>query len=332
MGSKAERNTISINIAAGAYRDYAVVFSPTAAATYSGNIVIATNAANNSNLSVPVSGIGYNPPAISVNAGGVSASLLIGESGTDSFSITNTGGQTLNYSISLSETRAQGLALATSNGERSIDGSYLSVDPDAYVPGTTMDWEISVYNASTDTEWLKEIILTLPAGITINNAAEMTGGSAAMLPTIDGNTITWFGVTSSGWGIIQGGQTGTATINVSIPAGQSGDLNLAYTINGDVYNAEPHTISDTFVMTMDAPPVEWLNLSASSGTLAPGASAQITASFSAAGMSEGIYTAMINIASNDPVNPIIGLEATMEVFDVSNHPPVINLPASFSFD
>lgn len=332
LGSKAERNTISINISAGAYRDYAVVFSPTAAATYSGNIVIATNAANNSNLSVPVSGIGYNPPAISVNAGGVSAGLLIGESGTDSFSITNTGGQTLNYSISLSETRAQGLALATSNGERSIAGSYLSVDPDAYVPGTTMDWEISVYNASTDTEWLKEIILTLPAGITINNAAEMTGGSAAMLPTIDGNTITWFGVTSSGWGIIQGGQTGTATINVSIPAGQSGDLNLAYTINGDVYNAEPHTISDTFVMTMDAPPVEWLNLSASSGTLAPGASAQITASFSAAGMSEGIYTAMINIASNDPVNPIIGLEATMEVFDVSNHPPVINLPASFSFD
>jgi len=80
------------------------------------------------------------------------------------------------------------------------------------------------------------------------------------------------------------------------------------------------------------PPVEWLALSAYSGSLAAGASAQITASFSAVGMSEGTYHAMVNISSNDPENPELALAAEMEVFDHSNHPPVIDLPESFSFD
>jgi len=218
------------------------------------------------------------------------------------------------------------------NSGRSILGSYLSVDPASYIPGTTQDLEISVYNASTDSEWLKEIILNLPTGIIINSVSDMTGGSAAMTPTSEGNTITWFGETSSGWGIIQGSQTGIATINVSIPAAQSGDLAFTYTINGDIYNAEPHTVSDIFVLTMDTPPVAWLSLSESSGVLAPGASRQITASFSAVGMSEGNYGATITIASNDPVNASIELEANLDVSDVSNHVPLINLPEDICFE
>jgi uncharacterized membrane protein len=332
VASKAERNTISINIAAGAFRDYVVVFAPTSAATYSGNIAISSNASNNDYLEIAVSGAGYVPPTINLNSGGVSASLLIGEEQSDSFTISNTGSQPLNFSISIDEARGQNPGFVKSNSSRSIAGSYLSVDPEAYIPGTTQDWEISVYNASTDSEWLEEIILTLPAGITINNAEEMIGGSEPMLSTIDGNTITWFGETSSGWGIIQGSQTGTATVNVSVPSSFTGDMSLDYTLNGDIYNAEPHTVSDVFVLSQGTAPISWLSLSATSGTLEPGASSLITASFSAVGMSEGVYSAMLNISSNDPANPSLLLEANMEVFDASNHPPVINLPASFSFD
>lgn len=333
LSSKEQRNTISLNLAGGAYRDYSVAFTPSLVDSYSGNIVIISNAENNPTLNVAVSGTGYTPPTLSLSANSVSASLLIGETGTDTFTISNSGSLELNYSISLAaQRRSETFTLNSMNSGRSILGSYLSVDPASYIPGTTQDLEISVYNASTDSEWLKEIILNLPTGIIINSVSDMTGGSAAMTPTIEGNTITWFGETSSGWGIIQGSQTGIATINVSIPAAQSGDLAFAYTINGDIYNAEPHTVSDTFVLTMDTPPVAWLSLSDSSGVLAPGASRQITASFSAVGMSEGNYGATITIASNDPVNPSIELEASLDVSDVSNHAPLINLPEDICFE
>lgn len=333
LASKDARNTISLNIAAGAYRDFSVVFAPTAVSVYGGNIVITTNATNHPILNVAVSGTAYIPPTISINSGGLSASLLIGEENSDSFTISNSGSRELTYSISQSSQRAAELiTFKNKHSARSIAGSYLSVNPEAYIPGTTMDWVVSVYNASTDTEWLKEIILTIPDGVVIQSAGDMTGGSAAMIPTVTGNTITWFGATSSGWGVIQGSQTGTATISVSIPAGLSGDMELPYTINGDIYGAEPHTVSDVFILEQGVPEVQWLSLSSTSGSLAAGASIQITASFSAIGMSEGIYTSMINIASNDPVTPTLNLEATMEVFDTSNHSPVISLPASFSFN
>lgn len=327
-GSKAERNTLNFSIAAHSYQDFAVLFSPSSAANYSGNIVVSSNATNSPALNIPISGIGYIPPTISVNTDALSARLLIGEQGSDTFSISNTGSQQLNFNIALSPVRHQ---FAVSIDQRNITGSSLSVAPESYQSGTTVDWAISVYNASTDAEWMSEVILNIPAGVMINSASGMNCVSGDLDATIAGNTITWFGTGSSGWGIIQGNQTGLATINVSIPAGFAGDMALAYTLNGDEYGGEPHSLSASCILTQDLPPVEWLSLNASSGSLAPGASTAITANFSAAGMNAGVYNAVVNISSNDPVHPFTQLDATLEVLDVSNYAPIITLPESFSF-
>ena len=330
--SKNQRNSITFTVAAGGYRDYTVSFSPITAGNFNGNIMITSNAENYPIMTVSTRGSSYLPPTISINSGGLSASLLIGEEGTDSFNITNNGGAELNYSIAISNPRTTGSVLRSVNQERSIAGSYLSMDPQTYTPGTTMDWDITVYNASIDTEWIKEVILTFPEGFGITFADSLICNNGTMAPTIDGTTITWFGETSAGYGIIRGLETVTAALSVRIPAGFSGDLSVPYTLNGDIYNSEPHSLSDTFVLSMDQPLVEWLSLSSYSGTLAAGASDQITASFSALGMNEGLYNAMLQISSNDPAHPTTNLEATMEVFDVSNHPPVINLPDSYTLD
>ncbi|HQQ67503.1 MAG TPA: C25 family cysteine peptidase, partial [Candidatus Cloacimonadota bacterium] len=186
--AKSERNSISFTVAAGGYRDYTVSFSPTTAGSYNGNIMITSNADNYPIMTVPTRGSSYLPPTISINSGGLSASLLIGEEGTDSFSITNTGGAELTYSIALSESRIASSGLRSANDGRSIAGSYLSIDPESYTPGTTVDWDISVYNASTDTEWIKEVILTLPEGFVINSADSLSCDTGTMAPTIDGTT------------------------------------------------------------------------------------------------------------------------------------------------
>jgi hypothetical protein len=49
-------------------------------------------------------------------------------------------------------------------------------------------------------------------------------------------------------------------------------------------------------------------------------------------MSDGNYCATITIASNDPVNASIELEANLDVSDVSNHVPLINLPEDICFE
>lgn len=329
LGSKQDRNTINFNIPANSFHDYAVVFTPTSAGNYAGTIVITSNANNSPSLNIPVSAAGYVPPTIAVNTDAVSANLLVGAQGSDSFSITNSGSQELNFNIALTPVRNQ---FTKGRSERSIEGSSLSVAPTSYQSGTTVDWEISVHNASPDTEWIKEVILNIPAGVVINSVSAMDCSSGTLTATVTNNTITWFGQSPNNWGIIHGNETAIATVNVSIPSSFAGNLPLPYTLNGDDYNAEPHTVSDTFILTQDSPPVEWLSLSSTFGSLAPGASTQITANFSAAGMSEGIYNALINISSNDPVHPLTQLDASMEVVDASNHPPEIDLPESFSFD
>jgi hypothetical protein len=77
--------------------------------------------------------------------------------------------------------------------------------------------------------------------------------------------------------------------------------------------------------------VEWFSVTPNSGTITAGGNQTISGHFSAVGMAEGIYNAVLTIQSNDPVHPITTLPVTMDVSS-GNHSPHINLPESFSFD
>jgi len=204
-----------------------------------------------------------------------------------------------------------------------------------YTPGTTVNWTFTVTNASTDTEWLKEVIVTFPAGVTVNSATNFIGGSGGdLIPDLTtgtGITISWFGETSNSWGVIQGSESATATVNVTIGALLTTPIVLAYTINGDVYGAEPHTLSGEISLACSLPPVEWFTVTPNSGTIAAGGNQTINGHFSAAGMTEGVYNAVLTIQSNDPVHPVKTIPVTMNVSS-GNHSPQINLPESFSFD
>lgn len=147
---------------------------------------------------------------------------------------------------------------AKTTGSKSIAGSTLTLNADEYTSGTTVDWTFTVTNASTDTEWLKEVIVTFPAGVTVNSATNFVGGSGGdLIPDLTtgtGITISWFGTGSSGWGVIYGSESATATVNVTISAGLATPIVLPYTINGDVYNAEPHTVSGEISLACSLPP------------------------------------------------------------------------------
>ena len=281
---------------------------------------------------------GFTPPTIEIDNDALYANLQVGTEGTDSFTITNTGSQALDYEISLSELRRipGQAALSSAKGDRSITGSTLTLSAVEYTPGTTQNWTFTVYNGSTDTEWLKGVNVTFPTGVTVNSATNFVGGNGGDLvpdnTSGNGITIDWFGETSSNWGVINGGQTATATVNVSIDPYYGGTMSLPFEIIGDVYGAAPHTITGTFSVPQAIPPVEWLSAQPLSGSIPAGESLLVTGYFSAIGMPVGSYEALLTIHSNDPVNPSLEVSTTMDVWENGNHAPVINLPASFAFD
>lgn len=339
LTGKETRNSLGFSVNAGASKTYNLTFAPSAAQAYNGNVVIANNSSNNTSVNVAVTGTGYIPATIDIDNDALYANLQVETEGTDSFTITNTGSQPLIYSISMEEllARANRQPQAASDADKSIAGSTLTLDATDYLPGTTVDWTFTATNASTDTEWINDVIISFPAGVTVNSATNFVGGDGGELtPDVtsgSGVTVTWHGEGSSGWGLIYGnGDSATATVNVTIGAGFGGDLTLPWTLNGDVYGADPHTLDGSIVLTEDVPPISWLSVQPLSGSIPAGQSATITAYFSAVGMAVGSYEAMLTIYSNDPVNPSLDVSATMDVWDNGNHAPQIDLPASFAFD
>lgn len=333
------RNVLSFSVDANGTKSFNLSFTPSAATTYNGNVVISSNDPENPSLNLAVTGSGYIPPTIGSSENSLYTMLVLGEEGTEAFTLTNSGSQALSYSISvqeLDEARSSQKSLfRASPDDRSITGSTFALNAENYLPGTTVDWSFTVTNNSTDNEWLEDVIISFPAGVTVNSATSFVGGTGgdmvANTTSGTGITITWHGESTDGWGVVRIGQSATATVNVSIAPGFSGDLSLPYTINGDVYGSEPHTLSDTIVLAQDIPPVEWLSLGPLSGTIAAGGSQQITAHFSAIGMNPGTYDALLTIASNDPETPSLQIYATLDVVD-DNIAPQIDLPESFSFD
>ena len=289
-----------------------------------------------------LSAIGINTPrdrAVGIDKEEVNAYLQVGNESTDSFTLTNSGSQPITYSISMEELLSPGgssLPAAPEDG-KNIAGSTLVLNASNYLPGTTVNWTFTVTNASTDSEWLTDVIITFPAGVTVNSATNFTGGNGGdMTPNVtsgNGVTINWHGETSSGWGVIYGnGDSATATVNVTIDSVFSGDLSLPYTINGDVYGSAPHTLSGNIVLPQDIPPIEWLSVLPLSGTIAAGQNQTFTAYFSAVGMAVGAYQAMITVNTTDQQNPSLEVLANMIVWDTGNHVPAIDLPAGFAFD
>jgi multisubunit Na+/H+ antiporter MnhC subunit len=338
-GNKDSRNTLPFSVNAGASKTYNLTFAPTAASAYNGNVVINSNAVNTTTFNLSVTGAGFVPPTIDVSTGELYSSLQPGAEGTDSFIITNTGSQALNFSISMEELRnaLRGSQLSSSNSGRSIAGSTLTLDAASYLPGTTVDWTFTATNASTDTEWLKDVIITFPAGVTVNSATNFVGGDGGdMTPDVtsgNGVTITWHGEGSSGWGVIYGnGDSATATVNVTIGSSVGGNMNLAYTLVGDIYGADPHTLSDAIVLPQDVPPIEWLSVLPLSGIIPAGQNTVVTVYFSAVGMAPGTYDAMLYVHSNDPVSPTLEVSATMDVTGTVNHAPTLALPNALNFD
>ena len=195
-------------------------------------------------------------PIIWLSDSSFSESLAPDAESTQYLDIGNTGesGSLLVYSV---EVLAE--APAGPKGDKSIAGSTLTCGESEYLAGTTVSLGFTVYNASSDLEWLTDITIDFPSGVTVNSSTPFSGGSGGDMAsngaTGNGVMVSWHGEDSSGWGLIYGGETATASVNVTFDGGLGGDVDLDYTLQGDNYGSTPHSLSGTMTLTAAGPSI-----------------------------------------------------------------------------
>jgi hypothetical protein len=164
-----------------------------------------------------------------------------GTSGSELGNIANTGGGNLVYAIEVEFTPP-----------REIDGAYVEA-LDAYKPGMTMDIEFHAVNASSDAEWIDEIVLDFPPGCDIITSTDMEViGSTRYLAyegqTGDGADVVYWNW-NGGYGNMYSTDEALATITIAFAAAKSGDITIPYTMSGDDWGDPPHDISGTLVIS-----------------------------------------------------------------------------------
>ncbi len=235
-----------------------------------------------------------------------------------SFNLSNIGESTLEYLI---------YTVDTTTGNRNLTGSYITCNADFYTAGTTAEWIFYVFNNSDDSEWINEVIIDFPEGVYVNSATNFIGGSEGDLiydgTTGDGATITWFGETPEGWGVLLPGEGAIAQINVSIDSELETDLMIDYQISGDGWGQEPHTVYGQVVINYLGEQVEWITLEPVSGEILAGESEVIDYQIDATSLLEDLYTCDIYITGNTeedltiPVSLTVIGTSTGEVLPVS---------------
>jgi Peptidase family C25/Propeptide_C25/Peptidase family C25, C terminal ig-like domain/FlgD Ig-like domain len=261
------------------------------------------------------------PPDMTCSNDEISQVIELNSTASQNFSISNTGGGTLYYYLSIAET------------DRSIEGSTLTCDAETYIPGQTVTWNLEVYNNSSDAEWLTDIIIDFPPGVSVISATDFTGASGDLIyngVNGSGASVEW-NDPNGGWGEIHGNESATASVTVDIDPNQTGDIDLNWTLMGDDYGSTPHQLNGTITLATEIIPFTWATLSQYSGILNGGETDQVTISFDSSDLDPGIYTANLIINDNRmittiPITLIAGGDiaygdiddnASIEAFDAS---------------
>jgi hypothetical protein len=191
--------------------------------------------------------VGYvEQPIIVVTEDSFDVQLSLGQTDMVDFGIGNEGeaGSTLQYEISI-------LDPTLPRGDRSVAGSTLTPAPGSYTPGATETFNLTVFNASGDSEWISEITLNFDTGVNVVSSTNFVGGSAGDLVTNnatgDGAGLVWSDP-DGGWGQIYGNESASCQVVLEFTGGLMGNLEIPFRIQGDVYGSDPHFIDGVMVL------------------------------------------------------------------------------------
>ena len=222
--------------------------------------------------------------------------VAVGSTDTKTFTIQNSGDQTLTGTITTPA--GYTVAAARNSTETPLAGkdsrNSLSFSINA---GATKTYNLT-FAPTAATAYNGNVVITNNSNnnTSVNIAVSGTGYIPHTI-SVDDDAL---------YAYLQVGTEGTDSFNIA----NLGSQNLDFTLVED-------------------PAVAWFSANPTSGTVAGNGSQLVTGSFTAAGLAPGTYTANLLVNTNDPDNPQLTVSLTLEVL---NALPVIELPADLSFD
>ncbi|HQP03151.1 MAG: T9SS type A sorting domain-containing protein [Bacteroidales bacterium] len=237
------------------------------------------------------------PPVFALEPASVEKWMYSDETDTDTILISNAGGGIIDYTV--------GVDFIDVKSTKNITGSTLTCNTNSFMAGGTYDFVFTAHNASNDSEWLKSITIDFPAGFIVNSYTDFIGGSGGNListdPVGDGASVTW--TTANQWGVIYDGESAVVTVNVTISSGFGNMLaDIDYTLTGDIYGAEPHTLEGVILMANQGN--FWLTVIPFSGQLLSQSETELYLNFNTEGMDNGYYYANLSITHNNEVSVV----------------------------
>jgi hypothetical protein len=112
----------------------------------------------------------------------------------------------------------------------------------------------------------------------------------------------------------------SATVGIENAAGNDG---LQVVFNGAYLH------NNLAIRFGTAPPVTWLEVSPTSGSVPPAGQANLAVDYDATGLALGTYEALIRLATNDPDEAVINVPVTLTVSSATDAQVSIELPKEF---
>lgn len=145
-------------------------------------------------------------------------------------------------------------ALGSSDGPplgsvTSVSGSSVETD-ECYQADKTQTFCFTVYNGSTDGEWLNGVTLTFPEDASpppgpwsvsacgYQDATDSLGYTVNFSCTPSGKQVVYADSDSDGYGEISNGASWSACVDVAVPAGYTGDRYISWDVSGDTSGSD----------------------------------------------------------------------------------------------
>ncbi len=238
------------------------------------------------------------PSLLTLSVAEINKTMYPNETACDTIYISNLGGGIINYNLEIMN------ELPWIKKTRSIIGSKITCSAQSFFAGDTVAWTFYAKNVSTDSEWIKEISINFPEGFLIDSITDFYDQSDDTLHITsgtpgDGADFTWFGENTSNWGLIVPNEIANATAYGIINENFEENMKIYYSLQGDIYGAEPHFIEDSLEILNYGPRVNWINTDINSGNLGIGQENAIPLNFNTQELLPGEYMCNLKIFADE---------------------------------
>jgi hypothetical protein len=241
-----------------------------------------------------------------------------GKTLNDTLFISNSGGGILAFTTVVIDTSEAPVVVPVTDN---IGSSYISSLPEGFVPGQAFSWNFMLHNQAGDSENVSQVKMDLTEGADISEVTGFSGGSLGDLiyqeQLSDSATITWWGVTPEGTGVIKPGENAVSVVSGYTDKYLVDDIFMVYTVSGDSTGGAPHKLSGHLRMNNQGIPNTWLTLGKSQGNLSRWKTDTLLLNFDAHGLSPGYYYCRIII--KDGANNNLAVPVTVHVIDSGNN-------------